>query len=96
MTVLEKIGEPAMLEQTAEECVELAQACLKLSRKLRGENYTPKSMEIIKENLNEEVADVKLCFEYLADKLDYEKIEDYMNYKRKRTIERLNLEGENG
>ena len=28
----EVIGTPAMLEQTAEECVELAHACMKLAR----------------------------------------------------------------
>lgn len=34
------IGTPAVLEQLAEESAELAQAALKLSRKLRGENPT--------------------------------------------------------
>lgn len=34
----EKNGTPAMLEQTAEECLELGLSCLKLARMLRGEN----------------------------------------------------------
>ena len=34
----EIIGKAAMLEQTAEEAAELAQACLKLARYERGEN----------------------------------------------------------
>lgn len=40
----EAIGTPAMLEQTAEECVELAQSCLKLARLMRGENPVHKSL----------------------------------------------------
>ena len=39
--ILEHVGEAAVLEQTAEECAELAHACLKMARKLRGENPTP-------------------------------------------------------
>ena len=50
-----------MLEQTAEECCELAQACLKMARKLRDENPTPKSIEDIRDNLVEEMADVNVC-----------------------------------
>ena len=41
--IIEQIGECAVLEQLAEECVELAQAALKLARKKRGENPTPKN-----------------------------------------------------
>ena len=37
-TIIERIGEPAFLEQLAEECSELAQAALKTARKYRGEN----------------------------------------------------------
>ena len=44
-TIIEKIGEPAVLEQLAEECSELAQAALKYARKQRGENPTPKSFD---------------------------------------------------
>lgn len=60
-TIVEQIGVPALLEQTAEECCELAQACLKMARKLRDENPTPKSIEDIREGLVEEMADVELC-----------------------------------
>ena len=34
-TIIERIGKPALLEQTAEECAELAHACLKEARRLR-------------------------------------------------------------
>lgn len=60
-TIVEHIGVPALLEQTAEECCELAQACLKMARKLRDENPTPKSIEDVRESLVEELADVDVC-----------------------------------
>lgn len=41
--VLEMIGTAALLEQLAEESAELAQAALKMARKLRNENPTTKS-----------------------------------------------------
>lgn len=54
------IPEPALYEQLAEECSELAQACLKKSRKLRGENFTPKTDEEINASILEEFTDVML------------------------------------
>ena len=59
--IVEHIGVPALLEQLAEECCELAQASLKMARKLRDENPTPKSIEDIRANLVEEIADVDIC-----------------------------------
>ena len=59
--MIEKIGEAAMLEQLAEEASELAQAALKLSRKIRRENPTPKTIEECKTNLREEYTDVVQC-----------------------------------
>lgn len=55
------LGEPALMEQLAEECSELAQAALKLARKERGENPTPKTLDECFKALIEEMADVKLC-----------------------------------
>lgn len=71
--LIEKIGVAAMLEQTAEESAELAQACLKMARLLRKENpvYSTK-LEII-ENLSEEMADVLICLQEL---LDYEVVKE--------------------
>ena len=57
----DKIGKEAMLEQTAEECSELSKACLKLARKLRDENPTHKSFDVLENNLKEEVTDVLIC-----------------------------------
>lgn len=63
MNIADNIGTPALLEQTAEECCELAQACLKMARKIRDENTTLKSIEDIRDNLVEEMADVELCMD---------------------------------
>lgn len=45
--ILEMIGTAALLEQLAEESAELAQAALKMARKLRGENPTPKPAQTV-------------------------------------------------
>ena len=56
--MIDLIGKAAMLEMLAEESSELSHAALKLARKYRGENPTPKSeMECI-DSLTEETADV--------------------------------------
>lgn len=59
--VICSLGEPALLEQLAEECSELAHAALKMARLERGENPTPKTEEECVENLLEELGDVNLC-----------------------------------
>lgn len=59
--VIRTLGEPALLEQLAEECSELAQAALKLARLERGENPTPKTEEECVKDLLEELGDVNLC-----------------------------------
>lgn len=59
--VIRTLGEPALLEQLAEECSELAQAALKLARKERGENPTPKTEEECVKAFLEEMVDVHLC-----------------------------------
>lgn len=93
MNVIDKIGVPALLEQTAEESVELAHACLKLARKIRGENPTPKTKEELCHNLNEEIADIRLCIDTMIDELvDVVSIVEIMNvtkYKDQRWKERL-------
>lgn len=60
MNIVETIGTAAVLEQLAEESAELAQAALKLARKMRGVNPTPKTEEECWEALIEEMADVQL------------------------------------
>lgn len=39
--MIERIGEPAMLEQLAEECAEMCKAALKLARVMRGRESYP-------------------------------------------------------
>ena len=63
--IKDEIGMCALLEQTAEECAELAQACLKLARKFRGENPTPATIYDIQNKLTEEFADVRVCMDEL-------------------------------
>lgn len=65
--IVSNVGVPALLEQTAEECLELGAACLKLSRKIRNENPTPVPLNDILANLNEEIADVINCVNILAE-----------------------------
>lgn len=60
------LSESAILEQMAEECAELTQSLLKKARKLRHENYTPKSMEEINYSIMEEFTDVILCAKTLS------------------------------
>lgn len=55
-----RIGEPAMLEQLAEECCELGHAALKQAREMRDENRTHQDPEVIRNNLIEELADVSI------------------------------------
>lgn len=73
----------AIYEQLAEEASELAQAALKKARKIRGENYTPKSMEEIDRNLEEEVTDVDLCLDVLnlvgSSELRSKKLDRWIN-----------------
>lgn len=85
-TIVDKIGVPALLEQTAEECCELAQACLKMARKLRDENPTPKSVEDIRDNLVEEMADVDVCLEHIINTADIVDVVEFHTLKLDKTI----------
>ena len=92
------IGEPAMLEQTAEECAELSFACLKLARMLRGDNKVHgHTEEELRENLTEEMADLYLCLNemLLGGIADYKDVNSYVDYKTERMNKRLR-EAENG
>ena len=55
--IIDSIGLPAVLEQLAEECSELAQASLKYARLLRGDNPTPKTEAECLESLTVDVDD---------------------------------------
>lgn len=62
------ITTPALLEQCAEEAAEFAQSCLKLARKFRGENPTPKKPEEILIQLHDETADMMISIDSLVEK----------------------------
>lgn len=94
--LVDVIGTPALLEQTAEECTELAQACLKYARYLRGENKVHRPFVNIQANFNEEIADVSVCIDELgkAGMLDLDEIERIKEYKLKRMKERMDLDSQ--
>lgn len=86
------IGKPALLEQTAEECVELAHACLKLARKIRGVNPTPKTEQDCVDALVEEIADVSICLDQIiqmSNIVSYEAIDSQYAIKQERMEKRI-------
>lgn len=91
MNVLNTIGEPAVLEQLAEECAELAQAALKLARIERGENPTPVQWIAAQRLLLEEIADVEVCLSVLStgNVLNLEYVQNVEDLKLKRWKNRL-------
>jgi len=94
--IIDSIGLPAMLEQLAEECSELAQASLKYARLLRGENPTPKTEAECLESLTEEIADVYLCMNLImfAGVAGAETVEHITAEKFARWKERLEARNE--
>lgn len=93
--LVDAIGVPATLEQMAEECNELAHACLKLARHLRGENLVHgKTKEEMVDNLHEEMADVYVSLREvrkITDLIDNEKVSSTVDAKRRRMAKRLGL-----
>ena len=93
--LVDYIGEPALLEQVAEECLELAFACLKLARMKRGDNivHGHTEDELIK-NIEEELADVSVCGDQLiaAGFIDYYAVKDWVDKKYARMFIRLEEE----
>ena len=65
-TIRNYVNTPALYEQMAEECSELAQVLLKKARKLRGENPTPRSLIEIDTDITEEFSDIILCAKVLC------------------------------
>jgi NTP pyrophosphatase (non-canonical NTP hydrolase) len=82
--MLERIGTPAMLEQLAEECTEMAKEALKLARIIRGENPTPVTYSEARAHLEEEFTDVIQCSSELELKYDISQ----MNAKSERFMDR--------
>lgn len=96
--IITVIGEPAMLEQLAEECTELAQAALKLARKMRGENPTPVSIDECRRNVLIEWADVDVCITELTSRPWWSDdfVADTEDFKTTRWEARLNENSRKG
>ena len=92
--ILEQTGEAAVLEQTAEECTELAHACLKMARKLRAENPTPAAEAEICERIHEELADLMTCVDVMINIpwIDTKKVKEIQIRKARRWGERIQKE----
>lgn len=92
--ILEQTGEAAVLEQTAEECAELAQACLKMARKFRAENPTPATEDVISEQIHEELADLMTCVDVLINIpwINTKKVQEIQIRKARRWGERIQKE----
>ena len=86
--VIRSLGEPALLEQLAEECSELSQAALKLARKERGENPTPKTLVECFKDLIAEMADVNLCIWVIETSRGID-LRLHSNWKRERWAKRI-------
>ena len=91
-TIIDRIGKPAMLEQTAEECAELAHACLKEARRLRGENPTPKTTPECWLAISEKLTDLQICIEML-EAAGYHGDPAIADVKRQRIVQRLDEAG---
>ena len=80
-----------LLVQAAEECSELAQACLKFARKIDGTNPTPKGYTELTASLIEEMADVYLSLSALQAKMriDTKEIDSLFMQKLRRWSGRL-------
>lgn len=59
--VRDKLSDPELLAQLAEEAAELAQAALKMRRVMDGANPTPVTFQEAHNNLLEEISDVETC-----------------------------------
>lgn len=93
MKLAEEIGEAALLEMMAEECVEAAHAALKLARLIRAENPTPASGKVVRKNLAEEIADVSICVGEIFDAglADREESRRIRHSKKVRMRERIRM-----
>lgn len=94
--LVDYIGEPALLEQTAEECMELAFACLKLARMKRGENKVwGHTEEELLNKLAEECADISVCVDqliYCSSLVDGDMYHAWRKKKLNRMEDRMTLE----
>lgn len=89
--IIDQISEAALLEQLAEECAELAQASLKLSRIIRKENPTPVVEQDAYQSFVEEVGDVRLLLKIMDSSYDGIETEEIEQYKLQRWKNRIKM-----
>jgi hypothetical protein len=87
--IIDQISEAALLEQLAEECAELAQTSLKLSRIIRKENPTPVTEQDAYQNFVEEVGDVRLLLKIMDSSYDGIDTKESEQYKLQRWKKRI-------
>ena len=59
--IARRTSRAVLYEQMAEECVELAHACMKMARILRGDNPTPADKRTAFNRITEELSDLYVC-----------------------------------
>lgn len=74
MTYYDQLPKADLYEQLAEEATELAKACLKMARRLRGTNPTPLSEDEISKMITEEFTDVLNVSSVLHLEIAHEKL----------------------
>lgn len=95
MKIHEAVGMPAMMNQMAEECCELAQAALKYRRTLENTNPSPIGEKTAWSRFLEEVADVLVCINELPiGETDAKTVVRQMVMKKARWKKRLGIEEE--
>lgn len=60
------LPEADIYDQLAEECIEMAHACHKMSRYIRETNPTPLTEDEIYSQLDEELTDIYVCLDALS------------------------------
>lgn len=64
--IRDNIGNTDLLVQLGEECAELSAAIFKLIRKINDSNPTPKTVDEINRDIEEELTDVQLCIDVIG------------------------------
>lgn len=87
--IIQHVGTEEILCQLAEECMELAQAALKLRRCISGKNPTPVSSQQAAHNIVEEYADVVTCLNLISINVHQGQVQRIMEEKTARWVKRL-------
>ena len=78
---------PAIYENLAKECIELAHAALKKARIIRDENPTTADPDEVDERLTEEFTDIMVCIAALDISIDFKIYEEKLGRWHNRITE---------